>query len=123
MPPRLWRERIADILDAIDAIRSHTDGLTEVEFCTSRLVGDAVERNFAVIGEAVVTIPQDVQDRHPEIPWSLMRRMRNFVVHVYFAVKRERLWATIQHDLAPTAVLLMALLGQEAEDDQRSTGG
>lgn len=122
MPARLWRDRVADILDAIEAIRSHTDGLTEVEFCASRLVADAVERNFAVIGEAVVAIPQDVQDRHPELPWSLMRRMRNFVVHVCFAVKRERLWETIQNDLAPTAALLTALLEQEPDNDQSGDG-
>jgi hypothetical protein len=86
VPPRLWRERVADILDAVAAIQTYTAGMSADEFCSDRLVRDAVERNFAVIGEAVAHIPDQVRGRHPEIPWRPMRDLRNFIAHVYFGV-------------------------------------
>ena len=39
-----------------------------------------------IIGEAANHIPDDVQDAHPDVPWLVMRAMRNRVVHVYFDV-------------------------------------
>jgi uncharacterized protein with HEPN domain len=119
----LWRERVADILDAIKAIQSHISGLTEDEFCASRLVVDAVERNFAVIGEAANAIPEELRARHPEVPWSLMRRMRNVLVHVFFGVSPHIVWETARNDLAPTAVLLEAMLSDEPQDDDDATLG
>jgi uncharacterized protein with HEPN domain len=32
MPPRSWRERVADILEAIDRIERYTNGLDEAAF-------------------------------------------------------------------------------------------
>ncbi|MCZ6874632.1 MAG: DUF86 domain-containing protein, partial [bacterium] len=37
----------------------------------------AVQLDFIVIGEAASHIPDDVQAAHPEVPWHLMRAMRN----------------------------------------------
>ncbi|HSQ17478.1 MAG TPA: HepT-like ribonuclease domain-containing protein, partial [Anaerolineales bacterium] len=48
-------------------------------------------------------LPDDIEEKYPEIPWSLMRAMRNRLVHVYFAVDPKLLWDTIQNDL-PTLV-------------------
>lgn len=117
MPRRDWRDRVADIVDAAAAIRSHLAGLSEDEFRASRLVSDAVERNFAVIGEAAAHIPDDLRDRHPEVPWSRMRRMRNFLVHVYFGVDHATLWETAQQDLPPLIAALQAMLAAEPTDE------
>jgi uncharacterized protein len=46
----------------------------------------AVELNFIIIGEAANSISDDVQNTHLEIPWPLMRAMRNRLVHAYFSV-------------------------------------
>jgi uncharacterized protein with HEPN domain len=76
---------------------------------------DAVEHRFAVIGEAAGNVPLEITQRHPEIPWRRMRDMRNIVVHVYFGVKLDVLWGTIQNDLPPLLPLLRALLEQEEQ--------
>lgn len=40
----------------------------------------AVEMNLIIIGEAAGQIPDDVQEAHSQIPWSLMRAMRNRIL-------------------------------------------
>ena len=52
-----------------------------------------------IIGEAANHIPDDVQEAHGDVPWVLMRAMRNRVVHIYFDVDPDILWDTVHNDL------------------------
>lgn len=58
MPPRSWRFRIQDILDAIAAIESYTTGMDYDAFASDRRTIDAVIRNIEVIGEAARHLPR-----------------------------------------------------------------
>jgi len=99
MSPRDWSERIQDILDAIAEIQAFTLGMNYEIFKVDAKTIRAVELDFIVIGEAANQLPDDIEEKYPEIPWSLMRAMRNRLVHVYFAVDPKLLWDTIQNDL------------------------
>jgi uncharacterized protein with HEPN domain len=58
-----------------------------------------VSADLIIIGEAASHIPDDVQDANQDVPWILMRAMRNRVVHVYFDVDPDILWDTVHSDL------------------------
>jgi uncharacterized protein with HEPN domain len=110
VPPRDWRFRIRDILDAVEAVQRYTKGMTYEAFTADRKTVDAVIRNLIVIGEAARRVPDDVALAHPEIPWKDMRDMRNLVIHEYFGVSDKILWDTLQRDLTPLLLLLKPLL-------------
>ena len=111
MPPeRVWKIRISDILDAIEAIQEYTAGMDFKRFAEDRKTVDAVVRNFIIIGEAAIRIPEQVVTENPKIPWRDMSDMRNIVVHEYFGVSNKILWETIQSDLPPLLPLLQKLL-------------
>jgi uncharacterized protein with HEPN domain len=57
MPPRLWRVRNEDILEAIDNIEHDVAGLDFDAFDADRKTVDAVERNLEIIGEATANLP------------------------------------------------------------------
>jgi uncharacterized protein with HEPN domain len=99
MSPRDWRDRVRDILDAISEIQNFTHGMSYETFKEDAKSIRAVEMNFIIIGEAANQIPEDVEEKYPFIPWSLMRAMRNRIVHVYFNVDEKLMWDTIQNDL------------------------
>jgi uncharacterized protein with HEPN domain len=109
VPHRDWRLRIRDILDAIQAVQDYTEGQDFEAFSKDRKTVDAVIRNITVIGEAANGIPLDVMESYPEIPWNLMRRIRNVLVHEYFGVSVKILYDTVRGDLPPLVTLLEKL--------------
>lgn len=110
MSLRDWKDRVQDILDAIREIRSFTTGMDFQAFANDAKTLKAVELDFIVIGEAANQIPDEVVIDNPQVPWQLMRAMRNRLVHVYFSVSAQLLWDTIQNDLpalvSPLEILL-----------------
>jgi uncharacterized protein with HEPN domain len=112
MSPRDWVERIRDILDAIVEIQAFTVGMDYEAFEGDAKTIRAVELDFIVIGEATNQLPDDIEKGYPEIPWSLMRAMRNRLVHVYFAVDPRLLWDTVQNDLPLLIPPLEAVISQ-----------
>ncbi len=111
MPPRDWRLRIEDILDAAGRIARYVEGKDLAAFESDELLLDAVSRCFGIIGEAAKHIPEKVVAAHPEIPWAEMRAMRNIVVHEYFGVTNETLWKTAREDLPAIVGPLRAVAG------------
>lgn len=110
MPPRDWRLRIEDILDAAGRIARYVAAKDLAAFESDELTLDAVSRCFGIIGEAATRIPTEVVAAHPEIPWAEMRAMRNIVVHEYFGVTNETLWKTAREDLPAIVEPLRKLL-------------
>ena len=110
MSPRDWRDRIRDILDAIAEIQKFTRGMDYEAFRKDEKSIRAVEMNFIIIGEAAAQVPEEIEDKYSEIPWMLMRAMRNRIVHVYFQIDEKLMWDTIQNDLPPLVPVLEKLL-------------
>ena len=109
MSHRDWRNRIRDILNAIAEIQQFTQDMDYETFKKDGKSIRAVEMNF-IIGEAANQIPEEIEEKHRTIPWSLMRAMRNRIVHVYFQVDEKLMWDTIQNDLSPLIPELEKLL-------------
>lgn len=101
MSSRSAKERIQDILNAIDTIQRRTAGMGFEEFSQNETILKAVLYDLIVIGEAAINIPTDVQTLAPELPWRLMSDMRNIMAHEYFQVNLRITWSTIQNNLPP----------------------
>lgn len=52
-----------------------------------------------IVGEAAKRVSGPTQASYPEVPWSAAARMRDRLIHHYFDVDRDVLWATITDDL------------------------
>jgi uncharacterized protein with HEPN domain len=89
------RQRVADILAAIDAIRSH---LTRGDL-SDGLIFDAVRIRLLEIGEAVKALPEDVLLAEPDIPWRQVARLRDHLAHRYFDTSHAVLQGTVDNDL------------------------
>jgi len=56
---------------------------------------NAVIRSLEIIGEAAKNIPEDLREKYPDIPWKRMAGMRDKLIHAYFGVDYESVWALV----------------------------
>lgn len=105
---------LTDIDDAVSAIQSYTRDMTYEQLLADRKTREAIILNFVVIGEAIKKIPQEITDRHPDVPWKEFSGMRDKMVHGYFMISPAIIWETSRHDLVPLAAAVKDLLREYA---------
>ena len=103
------RVYLAHMLECIERIQSYTSG-GEAEFLASRLIQDAVIRNFQMIGESAKRVTDDFRDAHPEIPWKQMAGFRDVLIHDYLEVNRQQVWRVIEKELPSVKASIAGLL-------------
>lgn len=79
MNARRVEERLADIVDAIAAIRSH---LTRGEL-SDGLIFDAVRVRLIEIGESVKQLDPKLVESEPDVQWPNAAGMRDWLAHHY----------------------------------------
>ena len=110
---RADRDFLDDILERIELTESFTAEGREV-FMASRMIQEAVIRNLEVIGEASRAVSEELRQKHPEVPWKQIAAFRNFVVHVYWDIKLERVWQIVERDLPPLKTQVEAIRREES---------
>ena len=107
-----WRERakdrVEDIIAAIDDIGGFLDGFSEGSFIADRRTVFAVTHLVQNIGEAAKNLAPGIEARHPHIPWPDVRSMRERIVHEYWTVDPHILWRVATDDLAPLRAAMLA---------------
>lgn len=88
-----------DILDAARLARRYVEHKNWEGFQADTQCQDAVIRRLAIIGEAARRLSPESLRTFPDLPWSDIIGMRNFVIHRYDAVDLGIVWATVQEDL------------------------
>ena len=91
------RERLQDILDAIEKIEQRTARGREA-FESDELIQVWVLYHLQMIGEAAARLGADFHEAHPDIPWAQIVAMRNVLVHEYFGVDLDEVWKTVERD-------------------------
>ena len=109
MSPRTWQERIDDILTCAHNIESFTAGMSFNSFLDDPRTIRAVAFEFTTMGEAARAIPEEIQEKYPEVPWGKMQGIRNVLVHEYFRLDEEILWNASQEDIPSLIVALEKL--------------
>jgi uncharacterized protein with HEPN domain len=90
---------IEDILKCIDHIQSYTSDLSFDKFTSNFMASEACLYNIQVIGEAAARLPDDVKDNNPQVPWVLIKGMRNRLIHEYFGTDLQLVWDVIKNEL------------------------
>ena len=67
-------------------------------------------RNLEILGEAASRVTPELREAHPEIPWRDMVDLRNRLIHAYFDIDMDIIWATVQRALPSLLAKLEALL-------------
>ena len=83
---------LEDISDRIEKITVYIENMSYDDFVKDDKTVSACIREIEVIGEATKQIPKEITQRFNELPWSLMAKMRDKLIHWYFEVDEEIVW-------------------------------
>lgn len=93
-------ERLGHIVENIDRIAKHLEGVTFEEFSRHELRVDAVERCLQRITEAAIRIgPARMAEIAPDVPFREVRGLGNILRHDYEKLDLATIWSTVRNDL------------------------
>ena len=92
------RERLSDILEAIERIEKYASrGRTD--FDGNELLQNWMISHIQILGEAARGVSSAYQEKHPEIPWAEIIGMRHILAHDYFGINLDEVWTVVERDL------------------------
>jgi uncharacterized protein with HEPN domain len=102
------QEWLADIIDAIQAIRTYQ----QRGELSDGLVFDAVRLRLIEIGEAVKRLNPELVASEPDLPWEEIAGTRDRLAHRYFDTSHAIVQATIDNDLPELELAVRRLLSK-----------
>lgn len=93
------RVRLEHMLLAAREAIGFTRGKSLADLEHDRLLVRALLHAILEIGEAAANVGPESRALVTDVPWSDIVRMRNVLIHVYWGVRVDKLWATIERDL------------------------
>jgi uncharacterized protein with HEPN domain len=109
-------ERLRNILDAIEQIRKYSSKGREA-FDRDELIQVWMVHHLARLGEATARLSPKLRRRR-QAPWKQIIGMRNILVHEYFRIDPESVWAAVEIHLPALEKQLRELLA-ELEEGRR----
>lgn len=98
--------RLRHMLDAARAAVRFAWERDRADLDTDELAAHGLVRLIEIVGEAAARVSRETQAEAPEIPWPLIVGMRNRLVHGYYDVDLDLVWATLTDDFPPLIAML-----------------
>lgn len=102
---------LADILEALEGIKTHTTGKSLEDFETDWLLRLAVQRALEIVSEACRHIPDELLALAPEVPWKKIRGIGNILRHEYHKIADDVIWVVVT-DNVPSLIAAIKRIRQ-----------
>ena len=89
---------ILKYIDEIDEAIKHF-GKSYETFKKSSIFHNAVSMEIQQIGELSKNLSEEIKASHTNIPWSVIRGMRNLFAHNYHRMDLKQIWDTAVDDI------------------------
>src|ERR1700749_3481848 len=91
--------RLADMIEAIERIRSTVAHINLDEFERNGRHQWRVQRGVLIISEESRHLSSELKARHPEIPWNKVAGIGNVLRHDYERIAADVIWKLVTIDL------------------------
>lgn len=93
------KERLQHILDAINTLQDGAKHHTIKQAEEDSIIYYGFVKQVEIIGEAVYMLTKEFHEHHPEVEWEAIEGMRHVLVHGYYEITPDKVWAVISKDL------------------------
>lgn len=104
------KNRLEHMISAIDTILERTNGLSYDDFVSDKILFGGIVYYTMIIGEAAYKLSEAFVSAHPQVPWRDIADMRHHLVHGYYQVDSNIVWAVVQKDLSSLREQVSAIL-------------
>ncbi|GAB3692574.1 DUF86 domain-containing protein [Spirosoma flavus] len=91
--------RVQHMLNAVTEIQEFVENTVYEDYILDRKLQLALTRLIEIIGEASNHVSEDTKSRFTDIEWRVLTGIRNVIVHEYFGIDYDIIWAVIQQDM------------------------
>jgi uncharacterized protein with HEPN domain len=91
--------RLSHLIEAAEKAIAFASGRSRRDLESDELLRLALTKLVEIVGEAAKQVSDETRTSHPQVPWAAAGRMRDRLVHHYFDINLDILWATIETDL------------------------
>jgi uncharacterized protein with HEPN domain len=112
MPKRGDREFVSDIREAMERIQKYISDMSYEMFLQDTKTQDAVIRNIEIIGEAAKNLSPDFRKKYSHVDWKKIAGMRDKIIHFYFGVKWDIVWAVVKDKIPALIEQINSILNE-----------
>lgn len=109
------RVRLRHMLDALESARRFAKDRERNDLNTDEMLLFALVQAITIAGEAASRISPQSRGEMPDLPWDSIVGMRNRLVHAYFDIDRDVVWATVTQAVPPLIALLTEFLANQVK--------
>ncbi|MFM2226229.1 MAG: hypothetical protein RJA07_2431 [Bacteroidota bacterium] len=107
---------VQHILTCIESIEEYTNGLSEQDFLNTKMVQDAVIRNFEVIGEASKHVNEELKEKYNKVEWRKMGDLRNKLIHDYIGVDIWAVYRVVTNIIPELKMQILEIIEKETKN-------
>jgi uncharacterized protein with HEPN domain len=107
------RASLIDIARAARKVLQYKGEMDKAAFLDDDKTQSAIVFQLLIIGEAVKRLSPELRSQQSEIPWSLIARMRDNLIHRYDDIDLDEVWKTSNEDIPTLLTALEPLLPEE----------
>lgn len=105
-----YRLYLKNISEAMVAAQAFVSDIGFDAFVADDQTASAVLQKLKIVGEAAKKVPETIRQDHPQIPWEQMTRMRDQIIHAYFAIDYVVVWDTLKVDIPQLQPIIRQIL-------------
>ncbi len=102
-----------DIAAACRKIGTFIAQMSRRAFRADEKTQSAVIHQILTIGEATKRLSGEFREQHAEVPWALLARTRDILIHHYEGVDVEEVWRIVEADIPSLLASIAPLLAPE----------
>jgi len=103
-----WQPYARHILDTVARLRRIE---ARGDLMQDEVLYDAALRNLQTLSEATQHLPEELKQRHPEIPWKQISGFRNILVHQYLGeIDPQTVRQVVDQHLTPLVQAIESML-------------